>query len=292
MLCLINIVPILGPFATNGYCLRWARDLSFGKREAMPKRIFRKHEIATGFKAFLVEFMLGAIYGIVTLAAIALVAGLFALINVIAGLVMLVILLVVVGIFTLLFVAPAIVACEMRLAVTGVLEKGLNVKVVWDTFRKAMGSCIASAIVPGIVVGIVSFIVTAIINALTTAIIAGAVTGMARGAYYGSSYGSNWSTNMLYSLMSGNIQGLISLFTGTALIMLFVFLLIYVISCLFNLFASLWSYRAMGHWAARNAPEWAAESEEGTLDSLQEDSLMEKQAFASAGLSGYQRPFQ
>lgn len=288
LLCLINLVPLLGSITITGYSLRWARDLSFGKRETMPTKIFRKHEMATGFKAFLVAFMIYFIWGLLGVATIALIAGLFALINFFAGLIVLGILLFAYLVVTLIFVEPAVYACQMRMAITGVLEKGFNVKDVWQTFRRAMGSLIAASLLPNIIVGIVKFIIGSIFGAITTAIFAGGAYNL--GSLLTTTTGARAAANPMIMLMNGNPQGFITILSGALLLLVFTWIISYVIDCFFDVFANLWSYRSVGHWAARNASEWGVESDENTLDTLQEESLMTQQAYVGAGLSDYSKP--
>lgn len=259
MLCLIGCVPIMN-FAVDGYCIRWARELSFGKRESLPKTLFKKKEISTGFFAFLVRFAMGFALGLVTFAGSSLISGLFSIPSATAGLVISVILSILVFLFTLLCYNPCVDASVMRMSVVGYLESGFNFKDVWTAFRRNMGGLMGASILPRLIVGLVSGIVIGIIVAIMLAI-SGAISeaarqGMSNGyiPYIPSYYGS-------HSL--AGLDGIAGMLTGAATIIIFFIVLLFVISGMFNVLATLLTYRAIGHWVARTAPEWASESDEG-----------------------------
>ncbi len=287
-LCLVAVVPILN-FAVDGYCLRWARELSFGKRESLPDRIFRKHEFATGFFAFLISFSLTCAYGIVLVAGICLISGLFAMLNIVLGIVILTILILAAVVFTLLFFMPAVDACVVRMAVTGYLESGFNVKLVWGCFRRSMGSLMAASLLPNIIVGIVKGIIVVILYAIIGAIgYGGATSAMSSmGRYMNPMY-------MMYGSGYGSLQSAVSMVSGVVLIVVFMLLLIYVVNAMFDMFANLFTYRAVGHWVARTAPEWAQESGEGKLDALVEDtSALQAETVIGTGFAtDYSKPIQ
>ena len=250
LLCLVGCVPILN-FAISGYCIRWGRELSFGKRAEMPKTIFRKKEISTGFFALLISLGLGFACGLVFMVGFLLLTGFFGSLNPTIGLVVAIILLIAMTIFIAIMLTPLVDACIMRMSVLGYLEAGFNVKTVLKAFRKSPGSLIGASLVPRIIVGVVAFIV-----ALLIMLLFGLLASLAGAAI------SNDPTGFANRVSSNPIL-VRNMTSGGVFLMLLGYLLSTIISAMFNVFAELFAARAVGHWVSRNAPEWASESEEG-----------------------------
>ena len=71
-------------------------------------------------------------------------------------------------------------------------------------------------------------------------------------------------TSLLYTMNSSRALG--SLIGSMGFGLLFFQVILFVLTSMFNVFSMLFTHRAVGHWVARTAPEWADESDEG-LDS-------------------------
>lgn len=258
MLCLIGCVPIMN-FAVDGYCIRWGRDLAFGKRSPLPKTIFKKKEISTGFFAYLVAFALSFALTIVVMAISSLLSGIASIPSITFGIIVSGLLTVAAFLFSLLVYGPCINASVMRMSIVGFLESGFNFRKVFDAFKKAPGGLIGASVLPRLIVGFVAVIVIGIIVAIVIGIAVGIGSAAVNGAssyypYGGYGYGGGFRS----------IDALFGLFSGAATILIFFFVAIYILASMFNVFATLLTYRAIGHWAARNAPEWANEAEDAT----------------------------
>jgi hypothetical protein len=245
-LCLVGCVPILN-LSVEGYALRWSRELAFGERNPLPKEVFKKKEILTGFRAWLVKISLGFVFGILALLAVLLVAGLFGMFSYQAGTALGMLVAAVLGIGFFLFYLPMINVSVMRMTVVDYLEGALNLPKVASAFKRSMGGAIGATVVPplviGAIVGLVFFVFAFIIAAMTQ----GASNSVAGGSYgYGYGMGSYLPLSMMR--MGAGVM--------------FCYLLLQLFSMMMGTFGMLLTWRAMGHWLARNASEWAHESDE------------------------------
>lgn len=252
MLLLIGCVPILN-IAVEGYGIRWARELSFGQRAGLPGRVFKKREISTGFFAWLVRLGLGLAFFLAAAIVTLLLSSLFGVVNRTAGEVVFSILFVALAIFFVFFYSPVVDASVMRMAVVGYLEAGFNFKEAWRAFRSNMGGLIGASIIPRLVVGIAGVVVVLLIVFIEN-MIAGA----------GARALSSDPTSLLYTMNSSRALG--SFIGSMGFGLLFFQVILFVLTSMFNVFSMLFTHRAVGHWVARTAPEWADESDEG-LDS-------------------------
>ncbi len=248
ILCLLGCVPILN-FAVEGYAIRWGREISFKKRGSLPTQIFTKKEISTGFFALLVRI---AIFSAVLIAGAAvafLLASMLGMLSLVAGAVMIFIVAIIVIIAMLVLFGPVADVSIMRMSIVGFLESAFNFPKTLKSFGGAPGGAIAASLVPPLIVGAVKGLVS-LIGALI-------ITACARAAYYGyygydyGYYGSSMDPSMIIESITNGAFGI-----------LLVYLIIIIVSSMLNTFASVFKYRAMGHWAARNAPEWVDEAEE------------------------------
>ena len=273
-LCLIGIIPILN-FAVVGYAVRWARELSFGQRANMPTEIFRKKEISSGFFAELVRIALeSAAIMVVGLGAL-LIGALIGIINAYAGIIVGFLVFCLACIALAIFWEPVVRGSIMRMTIVGYLESGFNIKKVFAAFKKAMGSLIGASIVPDIIVGAIQSLIAMILYGIMFGIMYASMSSMTgRGA-----------SSMRY-LMSGNPAQLV-MGIGLGIILLICIFAIFM--SMLETFAMVFSYRAVGHWAARNAKEWAGEADDKTVDPAEKvefrgDEL--KKANAPAGYPG------
>ena len=174
LLCLIESIPILG-FSVDGYILRWGRELSLGENTPMPTEVFKKKEIITGFRAFLIRIMYGIAYFTAGYLAIGLITGLLALISpqFAAAVAILITACMLIGYVVVLL--PLTNVAIMRMSVVDYLESGLNIKKIWNAFRKSPGSAIGATFVPivsaSVITGIVWSIVVGIFATFTNAML-------------------------------------------------------------------------------------------------------------------------
>ena len=251
LLCLIESIPILG-FSVDGYILRWGRELSLGENTPMPTEVFKKKEIITGFRAFLIRIMYGIAYFTAGYLAIGLITGLLALISpqFAAAVAILITACMLIGYVVVLL--PLTNVAIMRMSVVDYLESGLNIKKIWNAFRKSPGSAIGATFVPivsaSVITGIVWSIVVGIFATFTNAMLNNVTHGIGDapvGALNGYPYA-------LTSLMGSSSIALFILSFLTVMLFAFVNML---------------SLRAMAHWCAQNASEWALESDEEVIAS-------------------------
>lgn len=261
LLCLVGCIPILN-FAVEGYALRWGRDLSFGKRENLPKEIFKKKEIVTGFRAFVLSFALGFAFGFISFVLMSVVSALLVTLASLFvgggnysqsfnGIGMFILILsAAIGIVFFFLFFPFINCSIMRMTVVDYLEAGLNTPKVLAKFRASMGEAIVATIVPSLIVSAIA--VVAVL--LFSAIFGVALTGAVQNAY---AMANRFSSPMGFAGM------------GLAGLMMYVALPIALM--MLYTFGQLLTWRAMGHWAARNAPEWKDESDEAVIVDMAAD---------------------
>lgn len=265
ILCLIGCVPILN-FAVEGYCIRWARELSFGHRAELPKKLLKKKEISTGFFAWLVKIGLTSAFGIIMFLATTVLSGLFGVFSPVAAGVITIILTVAFWVFEVFFFNPVVDASVVRMSVVGYLESGFNFSCVWRSFRKNMGGLIGASILPRLVVWIVGAIIIGLITFIVAfAVGASFVPMMSRvsngSMMYGNAYRSGSSDLAdLGGALSG-VNDMLSMIMGLGTGIIAVLVIMWILISLFYAFSTLFTYRAVGHWVARTAPEWAEESD-------------------------------
>ncbi len=226
LLMVMNCVPVLN-FFVQGYNLQWGAQAARGDAQPLSRGTFGKKTFLAGL-LFAVINLLGGIAGVVLLA-----------LNIIpfVGFV-------IVGIANLL-ISTFVSLAAMRMMVYRSFGEAFELSELCAKFKKKLGSLFAAACVPGIVVGVLLFLIMTLVMAIL--ILASMASGSA--GYYGYGYGVS---SFAYDPV-GFMFVFLSMFGG---VMLFVFVL-----ALFAYgFADLWSMRAVGHWVARNAPEWVEEA--------------------------------
>lgn len=251
LLCLLGVVPVLN-FAVEGYVLRWSRELSFGKRTCMPKEIFKKREVSTGFFAWIVRLALGGVFAVVSTMAIWFLAGLVGLVSAPAAAGFYVILAFACWVFEFFFYAPFTNVSILRMSVVDYLESGFNVGKSWKAFRKNMGSAVGASVLPPIAIGIVEGVVILLGILIVGAILAASAYGVYSG------YSAHGSNAFLYG---SNPQAVFASILGAGYGVMFLVSAFIIIVLMLNTFAMMLVARAMGHWVARTTPEWADESD-------------------------------
>lgn len=226
LLMVMNCVPVLNFFA-QGYNLQWGAQAARGDAQPLPRGVFGKKTILAGL-LFAAINLLGGIAGVVLLA--------FNIIPFVGF--------IIVGVANL-FIGTFVSLAAMRMMVYRSFGEAFELSELCAKFKKSFGSLFAAACVPGIIAGVLLFLIMALVMAaLVLASMAGGSAG-----YYGYGYGAS---SFAYDPV-GFTFVLLSMFGGA---MLFAFVL-----ALFAYgFADLWSMRAVGHWVARNAPEWVEEA--------------------------------
>lgn len=223
LLGLIMCVPILN-FYVIGYCMRWGRQLVLGKIESMPEKIFEEGNFSQGFYGFVWLFVLGLVCGIASsiISWIPLLGALAAIC---------------IYLFQELFGMVGM----MRVAISKQLGKGFDISEDWRALTKNFGSLFCASILPQLVMVGVIFIGAII---LTFAIIAMIGTASLQYApyYYSSAYDVSSALAMISMMLA----------------MIPAFLVFYVIICIVSALVSVWTYRAVGHYVARELPEWKA----------------------------------
>ena len=248
LLCLINCVPVLN-FGVQGYSVRWASELSFGKRAPLPKAVFEKGTMAVGFFAMLVRLGLVFALGIAGFAAWMLVSSLVGMVSPIAAGVVGIVLLVALWVFEMFFFNPAVDASVIRMSVVGSLDSGFELKRVWAAFMTSKGGLIAASIVPRLIVGL-------IVGALITLVmlVGGSVAGIGLNTVAGGNMAH------LQDYMAHNPQVAVQVTSRLGGGFMLLSILVSLITVAFATFATLFTDRAVGHWVARTAPEWANEA--------------------------------
>lgn len=230
LLGIVNAVPILN-WVVMGYILRWARQLSGSIHTPMPKGLFVDRAFVTGFFAAIIS----AVFWIVTW-IVGFVVGWVPVFGALAALV--------IGVLVSLFADAAIV----RMAVVDRLGAAFDFGRIWRSYKRALGSLFCASFVPTIMASIVILVLTVVFVLIASAIIGS-------GAAVASLYSAHHSIDV--------ITGLPALYVasgGVGSIILMVVL--WVLCAMVLAMAQLVSYRAMGYWAARVAPEWGAEAPE------------------------------
>lgn len=259
LLCLLGCVPILN-FGVEGFALRWSRDLTLGNREPMPKEVFKKKEILTGFRAWILRIAYDFIYLFLSFLAVVLLAALFGVFSAeaAAGISMLAIFLLVLA--YAFFYYPVENAAIIRMVTVDYIEGGLNIQKIWQAFRRSMGSAIAGSVVPPLAVGIIQGILLGLLTAIMTA-----VATSTFGGYYDMYYYAPYEL--------GYMSDFANTLTGLGAGFVFLYAVICLVNAMLSVFAMLIRWRALGHWAARTAPEWKDESDEETIASMAADRI-------------------
>lgn len=234
---LINFIPILN-WIIPGYCMRWSRQLVFGKVEKMPKSLFCNRAFINGVFYFVIALVIG-----IVLAICDSILGFIPIIGWIA--------IIALAFFAVMFEY----LCFMRAAVADSLGAGFQLGKIWEAFTRNMGSLFCASVLPGLIIGIIISVIAGIILSIGFAIVLG---------------GSIFELIDLIDYMNyaSSYSGYSSYYTGyyaAQLILQVIFAMIpavliagYIANVGFAI-SDLLTFRAMGHWVARYAADWAVD---------------------------------
>ena len=245
---LAGIVPILN-FAVGGYAYRWGAELLEGRHQPMPKRIVTGPNFKTGACIFLVNLVVTVLIAV---------AG--ALIEAVLDIIGLEDLTGFLTIVLSVLIMPFAAVASLRIAATGRLGAGFKVGRVVELVRRRYGSLLVAMLLPSLIMGLIAF---AIASALTIAFLPGIIMGgmaLAANAYgmYGHNYGYGYGYGYDYGYGYGAeaMGNILSLLGGV-----FMYLLVVYIATMFLMaIANVILGRSAGFWAARFAPDLAADA--------------------------------
>lgn len=225
VLGLIMCVPVLN-FAVTGYLLFWAREVPYGGRTPLPANMVTGKNFEFGFYGFVLSLVVGIASAIVTG-----VLGWVPLIGVL------------VEIAVMLAVAVALMLMQMRMIMGLNLGDGFNLKDMWDKARRNWGQLLVVSIVPQLVAAVILVVVMVVVMLFTMLVMLGSAAP---------------AIGAMSNVTDPSFAQIMSLLGALAGPMIVCTLIVYVLGCLIVTPAQVLSYRAMGHWVARYAPEWTA----------------------------------
>lgn len=208
-------------FVVTGYAVQWGREVPFGQRNSLPKEIFANRTFSVGFFALLTAVVFGLVYGLASGILSAITFGIFGLVAVVAG------------VFFLMFLYAAI----MRMGVVGRLGAAFNLSKVWAAYKRSLGALFCASFVPGLIASLIIGAVALVAMMLV------ALLGLGSYSVYSGGYAAR---AMGVPLMGG----MLAIIVVVGLLMLVV-----------NAFVEVLTFRALGYWAARTAPEWVYEAQ-------------------------------
>lgn len=208
-------------FVVQGYSLQWAREAAFGRRSSMPSGIFENRAFPVGFFAIAIALIFGLAFGLAT--------GLLGLVTFGIGTFVVPVL----WVFFIMFMD----ACIVRMAVVGRFGGAFDLAKVWGAYKRSLGALFCASCVPSLIAGLLAGVIVLVAGGIVMALGLGGFS-----AYYGGS-----SMRVLGVPLAGGMVAVV--------------LIGAVLSLVLNAFAQVVKYRALGHWVARVAPEWAYEAE-------------------------------
>lgn len=144
LLGIIQCVPILNFFAA-GYALNWAREVPFGGKTPMPKKIFSGSNFEIGFYAFVITLVCSVVGGLA--------ASILAFVPIVGALA---------GSLLSLGILAFGYLCCVRMAIKQSFAEGFKLSIVWDSMMKSPGTFLAAAILPAIISLIAGFVLIAV----------------------------------------------------------------------------------------------------------------------------------
>lgn len=234
LMALIQFIPILN-WIIPGYCMRWSRQLAFGKVQEMPKSIFCNRAFINGVFAFVIGLVIAIVLWICNM-----ILGFIPFLGWIA--------IIVLAFFAIMFEY----LCYMRAAVADSLGAGFQIGKIWETFTRNLGSLFCAAVLPNLIIGIIAGIVVLIVVSIGFAIVFGGsifelislFDSLNSSSYYSSSRASMYAAQLIVQLILSMIPAILIggylANIGTSL-------------------SYLLTFRAMGHWVSRYAPDWATD---------------------------------
>lgn len=239
LMALMYFVPVLN-WVVDGYALRWARQLSLGQVEGLPKKIFCDRAFVNGAMKFLVSLVAAIAVSIVSS-----ILGLVPFVGALAAIAF--------GIFVDMFMNIAYV----RMSLFDELGEGFNIKEAFNSMKKEPGKAFMIEFMPLLIifltVSAVVFIVTILCILTTGLAVWSAVYPMieAAGSYEYFTYLLENDPEFLSQFITILLSGFIGLIPW--ILIGGFFANIFVVACL------LVQTRAAGHYVARYCAEWREE---------------------------------
>ncbi len=230
LLALCSLVPILS-WVVTGFAARWGREVCIGVNRRLPQSIFEQGTFVTGAKIFVVNLL----YGLIFFAAF----FIFMLIPILGPIVW------VCALILFGFISPLL---DIQVGLSGKISAGFTglgraFKLLSDKPLKTLITTVA----PSLVANGVVFVITAAIGGIIFLIMCGTALGSVAGTALIS------SGNSAYLINSG-LANLAGIFTGS----IFLLYIIWFIFQIAGAVSTVWTYRSIGHFIAREAPEWLA----------------------------------
>lgn len=150
-----------------------------------------------------------------------------------------------------LLLAMFCAAAVMHFAVSNRLDSAFSLGAVWKPFRKRFGKLFCASLLPYVV----AFVVVLLLG-----------VGLVVALSLMFSFSASTDASLGYSAYDLSDPGVV--------VFLVLFLLLLVVGLLASVFINMLTYRAVGYWAARYAPEWADEPEDSSLPELPEESVV------------------
>ena len=229
LMALIDLVPIFS-WVNVGYGWRWGKDVAMGRREDMPQKIVSGDNFKMGFFIFVA----GLVFTLI-LYACGFVLGLIPVIGLILAIVL--------DFFASMFMNLA----YMRETLFESIGAAFHFGKIFEVYKRNLGTLFCIAVVPGLIAGGIGFLIF-LVYSLLVGLVGGAdllsvLPALANGA------NPEYVARYLMYNMGGSIA--------------IVFILSLVFGYLGTIpyqFCMLVQQRAMGHYVARIAPEWAPEA--------------------------------
>lgn len=238
VLAICNVIPFLG-YGVTGYAEQWGCEVVRGKREAMPDQYFNNKNFLTG----IFEYIIFAAYGAIIFVASLVVGGIFGLIPVLGVLIILAI------IVFIWFWNSYVALCSMKSALSLDLGQGFSTKKLTNAYFRGIGGVFVSYFVPSLICGIICFILILIFIAIFMSIAAAGTSSVMQLA----------SSPMSSDVVGNSIGAITGLATAGGITFVIFLLLIFFIVFVMAGFEKVLRYRALGHWIARNVPEFKEE---------------------------------
>ena len=137
LMALVEFIPILN-WVNKGFALRWSRQLSLGKVEGMPQKLFCKRAFGNGAMTFLISLVVGVVTAIAVL-----VLGWIPLIGALAG------------ICLTIFVQMIMNFCYVRMAIFDELGEGFAINKGFECLKRQFGKAFCIEFMPGLIFGVI-----------------------------------------------------------------------------------------------------------------------------------------
>lgn len=161
---LLGCVPILN-FVVTGYAINWSREVPFGAKSPMPKKVVNGQNFEIGFYCFLLSLVVGLVVGLV--------AGLLALIPLLGWIAAIVIAF---GASMYQYLA------YMRMGMLQQLGEGFKIQLIWQVMQRDWKSLLCAALVPSLVAGLIASAAVLVVSLLVAGTGAGATLMLDGGA--------------------------------------------------------------------------------------------------------------